>query len=138
MLCDYFLFTETATTEISTLPLHDALPICPTTPAPRRTRSSPPPGTFDRPPRGAHHRRPRGGRPSVADECTSIRGTASGRPSIPPRAERADRKSTRLNSSHTVISYAVFCLKKKNKKKKFLKKIKKKKQQQHLKITGPL
>src|SRR5438034_5284338 len=29
---------------------------------------------------------------------------------------RADRKSTRLNSSHTVISYAVFCLKKKNKK----------------------
>src|SRR5947207_5006257 len=27
---------------------------------------------------------------------------------------RADRKSTRLNSSHTVISYAVFCLKKKN------------------------
>src|SRR5436190_16133600 len=29
----------------------------------------------------------------------------------------ADRKSTRLNSSHTVISYAVFCLKKKNKKK---------------------
>src|SRR5947207_8541155 len=29
---------------------------------------------------------------------------------------REDRKSTRLNSSHTVISYAVFCLKKKNKK----------------------
>src|SRR5256885_8427226 len=29
--------------------------------------------------------------------------------------ERADRKSTRLNSSHLVISYAVFCLKKKNK-----------------------
>src|SRR5260221_7560361 len=33
-----------------------------------------------------------------------------------PRLDRADRKSTRLNSSHTVISYAVFCLKKKNKK----------------------
>src|SRR5438034_3873784 len=31
--------------------------------------------------------------------------------------ERRDRKSTRLNSSHTVISYAVFCLKKKKKKK---------------------
>src|SRR5438132_6214461 len=31
-------------------------------------------------------------------------------------AARRDRKSTRLNSSHTVISYAVFCLKKKNKK----------------------
>src|SRR5438132_9995781 len=34
------------------------------------------------------------------------------------RAVRADRKSTRLNSSHTVISYAVFCLKKKKKKNK--------------------
>src|SRR5438034_3886388 len=31
-----------------------------------------------------------------------------------PRSDRRDRKSTRLNSSHTVISYAVFCLKKKN------------------------
>src|SRR5438132_9079390 len=31
------------------------------------------------------------------------------------RASDSDRKSTRLNSSHTVISYAVFCLKKKNK-----------------------
>src|SRR5260363_336090 len=31
-------------------------------------------------------------------------------------AERADRKSTRLNSSHQIISYAVFCLKKKKKK----------------------
>src|SRR5260221_9685112 len=34
-----------------------------------------------------------------------------------PRTGRSDRKSTRLNSSHTVISYAVFCLKKKKKKK---------------------
>src|SRR5438034_5500417 len=34
------------------------------------------------------------------------------------KARRGDRKSTRLNSSHTVISYAVFCLKKKKKKKK--------------------
>src|SRR5256885_12106684 len=33
---------------------------------------------------------------------------------IGPRTSRADRKSTRLNSSHLVISYAVFCLKKKN------------------------
>src|SRR5256885_4826390 len=31
-----------------------------------------------------------------------------------PRSDRRDRKSTRLNSSHLVISYAVFCLKKKN------------------------
>src|SRR3954466_16433551 len=32
----------------------------------------------------------------------------------PRRARGADRKSTRLNSSHTIISYAVFCFKKKN------------------------
>src|SRR5439155_6567725 len=32
-----------------------------------------------------------------------------------PRGDEADRKSTRLNSSHVAISYAVFCLKKKNK-----------------------
>src|SRR5438034_7212034 len=38
-----------------------------------------------------------------------------------------DRKSTRLNSSHTVISYAVFCLKKKKKKKKKIQKKKKRK-----------
>src|SRR5438132_2857756 len=40
-------------------------------------------------------------------------------------AEIEDRKSTRLNSSHTVISYAVFCLKKKKKKKKIMKQEKK-------------
>src|SRR5947207_11160620 len=39
------------------------------------------------------------------------------RRSLSRGGERADRKSTRLNSSHTVISYAVFCLKKKKKKK---------------------
>src|SRR5436190_18567510 len=44
-------------------------------------------------------------------------------------AQAGDRKSTRLNSSHTVISYAVFCLKKKKKKKKQLKQ--KKKNQEH-------
>src|SRR5438132_13349734 len=37
---------------------------------------------------------------------------------VPPRRHHPDRKSTRLNSSHTVISYAVFCLKKKKKKNK--------------------
>src|SRR5690349_22882439 len=40
------------------------------------------------------------------------------RPTRPERSERQDRKSTRLNSSHVEISYAVFCLKKKKKKKK--------------------
>src|SRR5437588_4363281 len=38
------------------------------------------------------------------------------RPAHRRRGDRGDRKSTRLNSSHTVISYAVFCLKKKKKK----------------------
>src|SRR5260221_5230637 len=37
-----------------------------------------------------------------------------GRQSLNPHDLGQDRKSTRLNSSHTVISYAVFCLKKKN------------------------
>src|SRR5689334_24236788 len=39
-------------------------------------------------------------------------------PHLHPRDPRRDRKSTRLNSSHSSISYAVFCLKKKKKKKK--------------------
>src|SRR5260221_8368153 len=38
---------------------------------------------------------------------------------IEHRVNRVDRKSTRLNSSHTVISYAVFCLKKKKKKNRY-------------------
>src|SRR5215204_2811096 len=44
-----------------------------------------------------------------------------------PASRTTDRKSTRLNSSHTVISYAVFCLKKKKKKIKLLTTKKKKK-----------
>src|SRR5436190_6417366 len=80
----FFFFNAPATTEIYTLSLHDALPIC-------------------------------------------IGGTGAGRftglgPVVTAQITRAvnenwsliDRKSTRLNSSHTVISYAVFCLKKKN------------------------
>src|SRR5256885_11469205 len=82
MLCDsfiffFFFFNDTATTEIYTLSLHDALPI-------------------------SH----------------DFRDVAEGRVvtiEVPIRSEAAgaDRKSTRLNSSHLVISYAVFCLKKK-------------------------
>src|SRR6266853_3329596 len=49
------------------------------------------------------------------------------------RHETQDRKSTRLNSSHSQISYAVFCLKKKKKKKK-KKQIKKKKKKKKKKI----
>src|SRR5574340_1347232 len=70
----FFFFNDTATTEIYTLSLHDALPI-------------------------SHelHRRQQWSRRQ------------------PPRAGQ-DRKSTRLNSSHQKISYAVFCLKKKKRK----------------------
>src|SRR5215204_6658374 len=58
----------------------------------------------------------------------SLGRVAEARPRTPGQR---DRKSTRLNSSHTVISYAVFCLKKKKKKKQASKKTKKK-DPQHL------
>src|SRR5256885_4747925 len=55
-----------------------------------------------------HHRRGR--------QALPARRLVGGRfPSPPPPVRRQDRKSTRLNSSHLVISYAVFCLKKKKK-----------------------
>src|SRR6478736_8339086 len=69
----FFFFNDTATTEIYTLSLHDALPIC----AALRTKPGIP-------------------APGIWKARTS-----------------SDRKSTRLNSSHSQISYAVFCLKKK-------------------------
>src|SRR5271169_6953538 len=69
----YFFFNDTATTEIYTLSLHDALPIC-----------------------GVH----RAGGAQCSRKYTN-------------RQRKPDRKSTRLNSSHGSISYAVFCLKKK-------------------------
>src|SRR5437773_4639674 len=49
------------------------------------------------------------------DELGPMRriGTQWNRPAVPPRGGSLDRKSTRLNSSHITISYAVFCLKKK-------------------------
>src|SRR5258707_7879780 len=78
----FFFFNDTATTEIYTLSLHDALPISCAT-------SCRQPGSMESPSRSA-------------------RGSLS---SSFPR----DRKSTRLNSSHANISYAVFCLKKKKK-----------------------
>src|SRR5580698_9645288 len=74
----FFFFNDTATTEIYTLSLHDALPIC-------RGAGG----------RGDHRRR------AGAGDAGS------------PARRGTDRKSTRLNSSHMSISYAVFCLKKK-------------------------
>src|SRR5258708_8794764 len=92
MLCSlpsyffFFFFNDTATTEIYTLSLHDALPIS------LAFRSA----------CGwqlANHAQ--GGSPLERAACPFEWGT--------------DRKSTRLNSSHQIISYAVFCLKKKKK-----------------------
>src|SRR5215204_7425929 len=80
----FFFFNDTATTEIYTLSLHDALPIS-------------------------------------CDNCFFY--LFHGAKPI----TTGDRKSTRLNSSHTVISYAVFCLKKKKKTNKTLNNKKKKK-----------
>src|SRR5215212_11473342 len=70
----FFFFNDTATTEIYTLSLHDALPI----------------------------------------EGWSEAGQLWETPRAGQRYTALDRKSTRLNSSHLGISYAVFCLKKKN------------------------
>src|SRR2546430_4650572 len=50
------------------------------------------------------------------EDCECQSGVRSGKPApvgYDPRASCSDRKSTRLNSSHSQISYAVFCLKKK-------------------------
>src|SRR2546422_6507170 len=82
LICFFFFFNDTATTEIYTLSLHDALPIYGSV-LPRRARVCA--GRVDRAAAGGNRRRLR------------------------------DRKSTRLNSSHGYISYAVFCLKKKKK-----------------------
>src|SRR2546430_8799044 len=77
-----FFFNDTATTEIYTLSLHDALPIS------------------DLEDVEAH---------AVVKNVVSHLGLAA-------EVGNEDRKSTRLNSSHSQISYAVFCLKKKKKK----------------------
>src|SRR5205807_8276337 len=102
------LFTATATTEIYTLSLHDALPI---------SRRGLPRGAVGGDPRrqGRADGLPVEG-PRLEPQGRRPRGSA-GRA---PAATRRDRKSTRLNSSHLVISYAVFCLKKKKKRKKHI------------------
>src|SRR3712207_8863727 len=89
----FFFFNETATTEIYTLSLHDALPIfdlCCGIAGPGRFVT-----------------RELGCRYLGIDYSASAIDIARG------RARGLDRKSTRLNSSHANISYAVFCLKKK-------------------------
>src|SRR5690554_7187241 len=99
-----FFFNDPATTEIYTLSLHDALPIF-------RKKIKELSDLFDN------------DQFKSASEfniipCSSIFITDEWNPNISSAIlgaeERLDRKSTRLNSSHVRISYAVFCLKKKN------------------------
>src|SRR3712207_8973382 len=93
MSVDVFFFNDTATTEIYTLSLHDALPIS-----------------------LADHVVARVERGRLAGAAGGV-GRAAARPGGAqlrlPGLDDRDRKSTRLNSSHANISYAVFCLKKK-------------------------
>src|SRR5258705_9586435 len=83
----FFFFNDTATTEIYTLSLHDALPICPFSVFRFRFLNVGQSGRW------------------VFHAAAACLGVFSRR--------WRDRKSTRLNSSHLGISYAVFCLKKK-------------------------
>src|SRR3712207_6897448 len=86
VMSNFFFFNDTATTEIYTLSLHDALPIfC----------SAPTITSF------------------VGALCPRARGSRRAGDIAVRHLPGQDRKSTRLNSSHANISYAVFCLKKK-------------------------
>src|SRR5256885_12222733 len=103
MILFFFFFNDTATTEIYTLSLHDALPIwlC----AQHREQSASLP-TSASPGSGSRNSN------SAWDGSTAPRLIWSAECNSRLETPR-DRKSTRLNSSHLVISYAVFCLKKK-------------------------
>src|SRR3712207_7147224 len=94
-----FFFNDTATTEIYTLSLHDALPISGAAALPAELPLLP--------------RRLRAGRRAARAGAQPAPGRPAAARRRPPRGAAADRKSTRLNSSHANISYAVFCLKKK-------------------------
>src|SRR2546422_8919670 len=98
-----FFFNDTATTEIYTLSLHDALPI---SQLPETTIAAL--VTSVRPQRSAYF-------PPSQHPMAPLPTTANVTSAASPDAGWAgrDRKSTRLNSSHGYISYAVFCLKKK-------------------------
>src|SRR2546427_8911182 len=88
----FFFFNDTATTEIYTLSLHDALPIW-----------------LDHGGLGQHADHDLVGEVGQLLLHAALVDGGRGREAL------GDRKSTRLNSSHSQISYAVFCLKKKKK-----------------------
>src|SRR2546429_4279022 len=89
----FFFFNDTATTEIYTLSLHDALPISSSAALTAQRTIAGPKGSL--------------GSVTPMHPCS--------RPCTCRVTKTPDRKSTRLNSSHGYISYAVFCLKKKKK-----------------------
>src|SRR5207244_11333745 len=96
-----FLYHAPPPTALYTLSLHDALPICPL-------------------PKQPFPKRPNSCYPAKRAVPEQLRRAIPRRSGRPPRSrrkgrKRLDRKSTRLNSSHQIISYAVFCLKKKKK-----------------------
>src|SRR3712207_7875468 len=102
LLC-FFFFNDTATTEFYTLSLHDALPIYGDS------------AGDGQPPRlGSAHDL---GRVGAGDHRRMVAPAGEAHEADVAlqhhRLGLADRKSTRLNSSHANISYAVFCLKKK-------------------------
>src|SRR3712207_7235580 len=97
-----FFFNDTATTEIYTLSLHDALPIS----DPEEGRAGEV-GRNDEDVQEIDRARHASAVAEVGAHSTTYASIA--KYSASPR----DRKSTRLNSSHANISYAVFCLKKK-------------------------
>src|SRR5207248_10948797 len=105
-LSPFFFFNAPPTPHISTLSLHDALPISALPASERRLLP-------------AHAAAaPRLRAPVPRDGARRRAWCAADRHGASPwrlggRVSRADRKSTRLNSSHRTISYAVFCLKKK-------------------------
>src|SRR3712207_9460269 len=90
----YFLFNDTATTEIYTLSLHDALPISLERCEAEAVLVVTPPASH---------------------APVAVEALRAGKHVLieKPLAMDLDRKSTRLNSSHANLSYAVFCLKKK-------------------------
>src|SRR5205814_8639939 len=105
-----FLFTHTTPTQHYTLSLHDALPISAT------IELTDPPAVRAGPATGAAAARPARRRAARHERSSGEESTAARQPHRGTGQGTADRKSTRLNSSHLGISYAVFCLKKKNKK----------------------